>query len=95
MVLHQAFRARSVRKTGSGGEVRHGVTSGVSCETSLIITNNVTPHLHLTSTGSAALAKGTTPTMAPMAPPVTMPTVAPVAPQAAAPASGNQSEVHK
>ena len=26
-VLHQAFRARRVRKTGSGGEVRHGVTS--------------------------------------------------------------------
>ena len=34
MVLHQAFHARRVRKTGIGGEVRHGVTSGVSCETS-------------------------------------------------------------
>ena len=33
MVLHRAFRARRVRKTGIGGEVRHGVTSGVSCET--------------------------------------------------------------
>ena len=30
MVLHKAFRARSVRKTGIGGEVRHVVTSGVS-----------------------------------------------------------------
>ena len=35
MVLHQAFRARLARKSGIGGEVRHGVTSGVSCETSL------------------------------------------------------------
>ena len=35
MVLHQAFCARHERKTGIGGEVRHGVTSGVSCETSL------------------------------------------------------------
>ena len=34
MVLHQTFRARGVRKTGIGGEARHGVTSGVSCETS-------------------------------------------------------------
>ena len=34
MVLHQTFRARRVRKTGIGGEVRHGVASGVSCETS-------------------------------------------------------------
>ena len=33
MVLHEAFRARPVRKTGIGAEVRHGVTSGVSCET--------------------------------------------------------------
>ena len=30
MVLHQAFRARHVRKTGIGGEVRRGVKSGVS-----------------------------------------------------------------
>ena len=35
MVLHQAFRARHERKSGIGGEVRHGVTSGVSSETSL------------------------------------------------------------
>ena len=35
MVLHQAFRARHLRTTGFGGEVRHGVTSGVSRETSL------------------------------------------------------------
>ena len=28
MVLHLAFRARYVRNTGIGGEVRHGVTSG-------------------------------------------------------------------
>ena len=33
-VLHQAFRARRVRKSGIGSEVRHGVTSGVSRETS-------------------------------------------------------------
>ena len=44
MVLHQAFRARRVRKTGIGGEVRHAVASGVSCETSL--NKYVTPHLH-------------------------------------------------
>ena len=42
-VSHQLFRARRVRKNGSGGEVRHGITSGVSCETSK--TQNVTPHL--------------------------------------------------
>ena len=41
MVLHQAFRARHVRKIGIGGEVRHGVTSSVSCETSL--NKHVTP----------------------------------------------------
>ena len=44
MVLHRAFRARHVRNNGIGGEVRHGVTSGVSRETSL--KNYVTPHLH-------------------------------------------------
>ena len=44
MVLHQAFRARHVRKTGIGGEVRHGVTSDVSCETSS--NKHATPHLH-------------------------------------------------
>ena len=44
MVLHQAFRARHVRKTGIGCEVRYGVTSGVSCETSL--NKYATPHLH-------------------------------------------------
>ena len=44
MVLHRAFRARCVRKNGIGGEVRHGVTSGVSCETSLNM--YVIPHLH-------------------------------------------------
>ena len=44
MVLHQAFRARPVRNKGIGGEVQHGVTSGVSCETSL--NKCVTPHLH-------------------------------------------------
>ena len=44
MVSHQAFRARRVRTTGIGGEVRHGVTSGVLCETSL--NKHVTPHLH-------------------------------------------------
>ena len=44
MVLHQAFRARYVRNNGIGGEVRHGVTSGVSRETSL--NRCVTPHLH-------------------------------------------------
>ena len=43
MVLHQAFRARLVRKNGIGGEVRHGVTSGASCKTSL--NKHVTPHL--------------------------------------------------
>ena len=31
-------------KTGIGGELRHGVASGVSCETSL--NKHVTPHLH-------------------------------------------------
>ena len=31
-------------RNGIGGEVRHGVTSGVSCETSL--NKHVTPHLH-------------------------------------------------
>ena len=30
MVLHRASRARRVGKNGIGGEVRHGVTSGVS-----------------------------------------------------------------
>ena len=44
MVLHRAFRARHVRKTGIGGEVRHGVTSDVSCETSL--NKHSTPDLH-------------------------------------------------
>ena len=44
MVLYWAFRARHVRRNGIGGEVRHGVTSGVSCETSL--NKHVTPHLH-------------------------------------------------
>ena len=34
MVLHRALRARHVRTIGIGGEARHGVTSGVSCETS-------------------------------------------------------------
>ena len=34
MVLHQGSRKRRARKNGIGGEVRHGVTSGVSCETS-------------------------------------------------------------
>ena len=34
MVSHQAFRARRVRTEGIGGEVRHRVTSDVSCETS-------------------------------------------------------------
>ena len=34
MVLRQAFRGRRVRKNGIGGEVRHGVTSDTSCETS-------------------------------------------------------------
>ena len=34
MVLHQASRARRVGNTGIGSEVRHGATSGVSCETS-------------------------------------------------------------
>ena len=43
MVLHQAFRARHVHKSGIGGEVRHGVTSGVSCETSL--NKHGKPHL--------------------------------------------------
>ena len=44
MVLHHALRARNVRKVGIGGDVRHGVTSGVSFETSL--NEHVTPHLH-------------------------------------------------
>ena len=44
MALHQAFRARPVRNIGIGGGMRHGVTSGVSCETSLKM--HVTPHLH-------------------------------------------------
>ena len=43
MVLHQAFRARRVRKNGIGGEVRHGVTSDVSCETSLNMTCDTSP----------------------------------------------------
>ena len=44
MALHRALRARSVRKSSIGGEERHGVTSGVSCEISKTL--NVTPHLH-------------------------------------------------
>ena len=44
MVLHQACRARHLRKTGIGGEVWHGVASGVSCETSL--NTYVRPLLH-------------------------------------------------
>ena len=44
MALHQAFRTRHVRQTGNGGEVRHGVKSGVSRETSS--NKHVTPHLH-------------------------------------------------
>ena len=43
MVLHQAFRARHVRTNSIGGAVRHGVTSGVSCETSLKQTCNTSP----------------------------------------------------
>ena len=34
MVSHQTIRARRVQRDGMGGEVRHGVTSGVSYETS-------------------------------------------------------------
>ena len=44
MVLHQALRAGHVRKSGSGGEVRHGVTSGASCETYL--NKLLIPHLN-------------------------------------------------
>ena len=44
MLLHRAFRARHVRNHGICCEVRHGVTSGVSCETSL--NKHVIPHLH-------------------------------------------------
>ena len=43
MVLHQAFRTRRVRKPGIGGQVRHGVASGVSCETSLNTEYNTSP----------------------------------------------------
>ena len=43
MVLHHEFRVRHVRTAGIGGEVRHGVTSGVSREMSL--NKHVTPHL--------------------------------------------------
>ena len=53
VVLRQAVRARRVRKTGIGGEVRHGVTSGVSCEASS--NKHVTPHLrreYLSNTAS-------------------------------------------
>ena len=42
--LHRVFHARHVRTTGNGGEVRHGVTSGVSHETSL--NRHVTHHHH-------------------------------------------------
>ena len=34
VVLHRAFRARGMRQTGIGGEVRHDVASGVAYETS-------------------------------------------------------------
>ena len=44
MVLPRVFRARHVRTNGIGSEVRRGVTSGVSCETSL--NKYVTPRLH-------------------------------------------------
>ena len=44
MVLPRVFRARHARKHSIGGEVLHGATSGVSCETSL--DKHVTPHLH-------------------------------------------------
>ena len=44
MALPRVFRARHVRNNSIGGEVRHGATSGVSCETSL--DKHVTPHLH-------------------------------------------------
>ena len=44
VVLHQAFRARHVRTSGIGGEVRHGVTSGASRKTS--VNKHATPHLH-------------------------------------------------
>ena len=43
MVLHQAFRARRVRDAGVGGKVRHVVTSGASCETSLNKHGNTSP----------------------------------------------------
>ena len=58
MVSHQVFRARHVRKTGTGGEVRRGVTSGVSCETSK--TWHVTPYLHREQgpRGGGAASKG-------------------------------------
>ena len=35
LVLHQAFRMRHLRNKDFGGEVRHGVTSGVSRKTSV------------------------------------------------------------
>ena len=44
-VLHRAFRARRVRNNGIGGEVRHGVASGVSCETETSLNEQVAPHL--------------------------------------------------
>ena len=45
MVLHRVLFARGAcENNGIGGEVRHGVTSGVSCETSL--NKQVTPHIH-------------------------------------------------
>ena len=44
MVLHRVLVARDIRTYNIGGEVRHGVTSGVSRETSL--NKHVTPHLH-------------------------------------------------
>jgi len=48
MVLHQAFRARHYLNSGFGGEVLHGVTSGVLCETSTNM--DVTPHRHNVTT---------------------------------------------
>ena len=44
MVYIRRFERDTYEKNGIGGEARHGVTSGVSCETSL--NKHVTPHLH-------------------------------------------------
>ena len=68
-VLHRAFARDMYDKSGVGGEVRHGVTSGVSCETSSTKTCNTSPpegvhqivHISLCTVAQQTASDGTEP----------------------------------